>query len=287
VWCRRGLMVMAAVALVAGCGGGHRSLAGPPVTVRIMLDQAEVIQGGVISGVAVITNATGKPVRVDGSCGLSVEVYLHNRQASSGGGTLSDAQFCTAPVYRVPRGVSRIPITVKTDYGGCAMTVGGTGSPKCVGPENLSPPLPPGAYMTGTTTEGFPAATPSAPEVPVTVLAAHLPSPHQELALPGLDATGFPASEYPPPANLLSPTSGWPCPNPVGLEALTASLPAAAKAILGELASDSYSQDLHHSDRAFWAQARADWQQGELPMNQNIRACRVRGPATCNQSSAR
>jgi hypothetical protein len=144
-----------------------------PIKIRVVLSRTRVVTGTSIGAVAIITNATGSEITLNGVC-------PHVGQWLAVGLTNANVQFL--PLFTLPRcepgqqfppGISRYPITIGTTYQGCSeLKTGATPqSPQCTaaGP----PPLPPGSYVTKVGGFGLPSGTELPPPITVTLVAAH------------------------------------------------------------------------------------------------------------------
>jgi hypothetical protein len=151
-----GLLALSA-GLAVGCAStttAPRSDSSSPTTavgaatVSLSLEKTEVPAGQPINGTATVDNRTGKPVAMpDGTCDGWLYVGLSNGKL---GGTPANPAVGCAP-FVLPVGVSSYPVTVLTNFDGCAQNpaTADVTLPACLGPaHSVIPPLPAGTYHT-------------------------------------------------------------------------------------------------------------------------------------------
>ncbi len=85
--------------------------------------------------------------------------------------------------------------------------------------------------------------------------------PPSALALPAVGAAGFPASVYPPAVSQAELNLIRHCPDPAGLEPLSAAMSTDAWKVVGGL-GHSFSSDLRLTDRVYWPQVQSAWRAG-------------------------
>jgi hypothetical protein len=84
------------------------------------------------------------------------------------------------------------------------------------------------------------------------------PKPTDHHRLPEIGGAGFPRRVFPKPG----PGGGGSipaCPAPTGLEPFSGTAPARAAVIWASVTTRTFAYDLHHTDRAWWSNVRADW----------------------------
>ena len=100
--------------------------------------------------------------------------------------------------------------------------------------------------------------------------------PPSTLALPAVGTAGFPAQVFPK----AGPGGGGSipgCPSTEGLRSFSGTAPARAAVIWATVLSQTFSYDLHHTDRAWWSTIRSDWRDARQRGEANPRGAFV-GP---------
>ena len=170
------------ISLSAGTSVTPGTSSTAPVQIRIVLDQTVVTAGTLIHGEALVTNTTGQTVTVHG-CPKDQWLFvgLSNAQISFAAGQSAVGCSPSAFAARLPPGVTRFPITVRTTYDGCTPPWS-TGkatpdAPACIPtgtpPRSAAPQLPAGEYLTKAFVTGLPAGSQDPPPIQVTLLPAH------------------------------------------------------------------------------------------------------------------
>ena len=142
------------------------SAARAPVTIRLHLDQTEVVPGTAIRGVATLTNNTRRTITVE-TCAADgwVDVGLSNQHIGFEPAYMGVA--CAPTVHLAP-GPNRFPVAVATTYGACTQSATYATSQEPACSSNGLPPLPAGIYTPKVVAIGLPAGTYVA--VPTTVV---------------------------------------------------------------------------------------------------------------------
>jgi hypothetical protein len=104
------------------------------------LESTRAVVGTTIHGTAVLTNNTHVRTRIDGECGVLVQVGLVRRGVTFD--PLSSGVACFSRFAVSPGHSYSMPITVQTLYDGC----GGNGVPPCGSGTHPIPELPLGTY---------------------------------------------------------------------------------------------------------------------------------------------
>lgn len=122
-----------------------------PFSATVLLDRTTApANGESLSGYLVVRNETGAPIVITNACNGWFGVGLSRPHVQDFAPGFTDVACASKDL---PVGTTRIPIRVSTAYDECAEPGGVPPKPKCVGPNhNVSPPLPPGDYVT---TVGF------------------------------------------------------------------------------------------------------------------------------------
>ena len=172
-------------ALLGGCTTQPAASprASGPLTVHIHLDRTRVTAGLNLSGYALLTNNTRRPLALEGCPDEWLLVGLESASIPFNP-AIADDCFGKTPI--APLGTRRVAVSVSTTYTGCG---GGQAGPPC--PKFGAPQLPLGVYRVKVVQLGLPKGTTVALAAAVTIVNARTGSTSDpETASVLIEATG-------------------------------------------------------------------------------------------------